>query len=128
MRSLGDGLVGFDDFKKDAISNNRSFNYSRHFRALLDALREGRTCVLSDIDFCRNEARIEAERFIRRFDASVSIEWRFFACDIPRCKANVIARARVERQRNVVRELQNIDAFAASYEIPPGSFVLPVQD
>jgi len=58
----------FDDYKAEAIGNCSAFRKSSKFEVLIRALCDGLRCAVADIDFCKTESRIEAERsFWRKF-------------------------------------------------------------
>jgi adenylate kinase family enzyme len=119
------GAELFDDFKANAIDDNPSFNFGRYFSNLIDALRSGKTCIVSDIDFCRSESRAEAEVYIALMAPETSIEWRFFEKDLERCRRNIEQRAQIER-RDIHKEHSNIEYYAQLYRIPPGGRLIKV--
>lgn len=118
-----DGYLTFDDFKAGAHDDSRDFRKSRYWDTLLTALRDGRPCALADIDFCRTEARDEAEHALREAYADIKIEWHFFARDVEACEANVKGRARP----SLGMDLQKLQEYARTYRIPDGANVLPVE-
>jgi hypothetical protein len=91
---------------------------------LIAALREGKTCAISDIDFCRPNAQEEARAHLRSY-ADVAIEWWCFENDSQQCVRNVKQRARSAR-RDVNADLAKIVEYSPLYVIPAGAKVLPV--
>jgi hypothetical protein len=119
---LQDGWLIFDDFKALAINDCSKFRSSQGFPKLIRALRDGRRCVVADINFCKTESREEAERDLLAEVPSVSISRRFFENDPFACEANLINRNRQSLQN----ELRDLQAYSPFYYIPEGSVVLPV--
>ena len=60
------GVTCFDDYKSRANNDSRRFDDSRYFAELVASLANGRDCLISDIDFCRADARNEAVTQLHR--------------------------------------------------------------
>jgi len=60
-----EGWSIFDDFKANAYNDSSVFWHSRNYEALISAIREGRKCLVADIDFCNTKSRNEAELILR---------------------------------------------------------------
>jgi len=123
--SLQTDAVIFDDYKAHAIDDNPSFDHGRRLKELLEVLRAGKSCIISDIDFCRTEAQREAESLLRAAVADVTIEWWCFENDPHRCEQNVLQRAKSYR-RDVRAELTNIHQYSSVYAMPAGAKILQV--
>lgn len=121
------GAILFDDFKGRAINNCSSFPFARHFVDLINCLRSGKNCIISDIDFCYTEARQEAETFISELVPEASREWVFFEKNPDQCKINIEVRAR-NNSRDKESENEKLARYFPKYEIPEGATVIPVYD
>jgi predicted kinase len=116
------GWLAFDDFKAAAHNDSAKFAHSKHYANLLAALRQGRRCVVADIDFCRSGAREEAERTLRQGLSNAHFVWCFFENDANACEANIQHRNR----EGLERDLAKMREYAAVYSIPVGIAVRPV--
>jgi len=123
--SLANDVVVFDDYKANAIDDNSSFDHGRRLPELIAALREGGTCVISDIDFCRPSSQAEAETHLRSVYADVDIEWWCFENDPRQCARNVKQRARSAR-RDLNADLAKLREYSPIYVIPARANILPV--
>lgn len=119
----GQGFRKFDDFKANAVNNSSKFVDSQHYPTLMTALRVGTDCAVADIDFCSVTARAEAEQVIVTTVPQVSVQWRFFAKDVDRCRDNIVRRNR----QSVHQDLKKLSEYAAKYAVPAGCDVLPVR-
>ena len=119
-RMLQEGWLLFDDSKAGGLDS--FFRRSPRFHELVSALCDGRKSAVADIDFCRTEARQEAESAIGEFAPGVPLDWHFFENDLASCEANIMRRKRDCFQT----ELQNLGRYSAGYHIPQGAFVLPL--
>jgi broad-specificity NMP kinase len=117
-----DGWKVFDDFKANAYNDNPAFQYSRNFSALVAAVRDGLKCVVADIDFCKPQAREEAEVVLRAHVPTVKLSWEFFANDPKACEENIRQRGRSSLQA----DLAKLCEYAALYRIPGNARVRPV--
>jgi hypothetical protein len=117
-----EGYVVFDDYKACAQDDSPHFRKSRHYHILLQLLRKGTPCAICDIDFCKEDARVEAETVLREDLAAIEIEWRFFDSDLEACASNIKQRNR----EHADRDLEKLLEYAATYSIPAGAIVLPV--
>jgi hypothetical protein len=114
-----EGWLAFDDFKAGAIDDSSAFDRSRQFEALLAGLRDGRRCVVADIDFCKQESRVEAESVLRAAVPGLEIRWCFFAHDARTCEKNIQRRNRDSLEADT-RELRK---YSSVYSIPTGAHV-----
>jgi hypothetical protein len=89
---------------------------------LKNALAEGRSCIIADIDFCRSASREEAVAFLAERFPNTPVSWIFFECHPAACRVNV----RRDSGRNVQSRLDAIDRFAPLYRIPQGATIVPV--
>jgi len=115
-----DGWLVFDDFKigTDALR----FRTSPRFQNVIDALRQNGGCAVADIDFCRTEARDEAEHGLRTEVPGVKLNWLFFENDPVACELNI-------RNRNrdcFEQEICYLRKYSPAYRIPHGASKLPV--
>src|SRR5437879_1556954 len=83
-----------DSFKKNAFHGSSWITSSRHYVDLIGHLRDGHSCIISDIDFCKMEAREEAVEAIRYHVPDVEIRWICFENNPEQCRKNVIASKR----------------------------------
>ncbi|OFV96503.1 MAG: hypothetical protein A3H28_06205 [Acidobacteria bacterium RIFCSPLOWO2_02_FULL_61_28] len=118
------GAQKFDDFKANAHYDSPTFQCARRFDELIIKLVRGETCIVADIDFCRNEARIEAEEEIKGRIPGVKVEWHYFENDPIRCRRNVIRR----KSNSVQQELLNIDRYSPGYDIPSPATLIRVPE
>lgn len=118
-----EGWLVFDDYKANAFADCSKFRDSRKFRALVHALRDGVSCVVADIDFCKSDSRLEAEEAVCEEVAGVTFAWHFFANDPLACDENIRSRNRPCLQK----ELENLNTLSASYCIPPHTIVFEVR-
>jgi len=112
----------FDDYKARARHDSSHFDQSQHFGELLSALRAGRECLVSDIDFCKADARQEATVLLRREIPDVEIQWRCYENAPDKCRKNVVARARP----SLPNDLRAIEKYAPIYTYPDGCQPIPV--
>ena len=125
IRSMAHPKTEFDDYKAGAFNDDSAFTSARRYLELITTLREGRECVISDIDFCRSEARAEAECILRREVPGLHLQWICFENDPAQCVRNARARAESTR-RNLEAELDNIRRYASQYVIPPHAQIFRV--
>lgn len=120
-----DGFRIFDDYKKDAINDDSSFQCSQHFDELIASIKDGVPCAVSDIDFCRTNSREEAEYWVKKLVEDINIKWWFFENDPEQCIIN--ARQRAPREnRNIDTEIVNIQRYSKEYSIPENAEIIPV--
>jgi hypothetical protein len=116
------GGTCFDDYKSRANHNSSRFDDSRYFAELVTSLAASRDCVISDIDFCRAEARNEAVTLLHRHVPGVEVEWRCYENAPDQCRLNVLQRSRNSLQS----DLQAIEKYAKVYAYPNGCTPIPV--
>ena len=112
----------FDDFKANARQDSSHFAASRHYDSLIQDLRDGRRCVVADIDFCRESARAEAEHVLRRALPDVVFAWQFFENHPERCAFNIRRRNR----HSIEADLRKLEEFASVYSVPEGVETMPI--
>jgi hypothetical protein len=113
------GYLMFDDYKNKAINDSCRFNHSRHFHDLTKALKNDDNCVVSDIDFCRTEARDEADHFLKEYAPDAKRKWIFWennpnAC---RCALNYLKET---KGRDITKKLEKLEYYTERYNIPTG--------
>ncbi|GMV26423.1 MAG: hypothetical protein AMXMBFR58_24540 [Phycisphaerae bacterium] len=123
MKTLASAVTGCvaDDYMKDSLGGSE-FTMSRSRRLVVEALRTGKNCIVSDIELCRPHRRAEFEQTMRADVPSLLIRWVFFRNDPAACTQNVICRARPQ----MIEELRKIQELAPQYQIPAGAIVRPV--
>lgn len=119
---FSDGWLVFDDFKARAFNDCSKFRESRKFRALTNALRDDIKCAVADIDFCRTEARHEAEHELLVEVPGVRHGWIFFENDPSACEENIRSRNRTCFEN----ELGYLLNYSPSYNIPQDAVVFPI--
>jgi predicted kinase len=117
-----EGWLVFDDYKANAIDDCSHFRKSKHFESLLVSLHAGRNCVVADVDFCKAEARTEAEQVLRDEVPDMEVRWIYFSNDIASCEANI----RHQKGRNFEDRLTAIHRYSSQYTIPSGAEVRSV--
>ena len=105
------------DFHGDAFDHSPEVEKSRHYTALLAALRAGHHCVISDIEFCRPSRRDALVKVLRTSFPSLSIEYHCFRNQPDRCLRNVIARGRNSKDD----ECRKIVQLSKEYVMPVGA-------
>jgi predicted kinase len=118
------GWLKFDDFKANAIGNSSTFQNARRFEELVECLRDGRRCVVSDIDFCKTDSREEAERILRARVPNLELAWCFFANDEEACETNAKRRNRT----SLPRDLAKLKEYSEVYNIPEAATIRDVVD
>ena len=117
--------VCFDDFHGESLDGTGAFAQSRHYKTLKGKLREGRDCIISDIEYCKYERMTKAEEGLRmlsdELEVRIEIRYLYFENNPNACRHNVVHRLK----RNYIEELQKIDELSKVYRCPPDG-ALPV--
>jgi hypothetical protein len=121
LRAACPGVVA-DDYHAAAHGGSPEVTDSRHYPALIAALRAGLDFYVADIAFTDSGRRLELDRVVRADVAGVVIEWVFFANDLGACLANVRRRGRESR----AEEEEMAQWLAPRYFVPQHATVLPV--
>jgi hypothetical protein len=121
LRESCHGVVA-DDYHAAPHGGSPEVTASRHYPALVAALRVGLDCAIADIAFTDTGRRLELDRVIRADVAGVSIEWVYFENDLEACLANVGRRGRESR----AEEEEMARWLAPWYFVPEGVAALPV--
>ncbi|HEV8717826.1 MAG TPA: hypothetical protein VGX03_34010 [Candidatus Binatia bacterium] len=111
------GWERFDDFQANAYDNSPRFSKARRYAELVQALRCGKKCAVSDIRFVCADYRAEAQRSLQEDVGELGIEWRVFANDPLQCEQNI--RGAVG-QRQVAPRLAALKEFSRKYSLPLG--------
>jgi hypothetical protein len=124
--SLRHGVTGLciHDFHGNAIDNSREVRKSRHFLALVEALRTGHDCVIADIEFCRRSRREVVVRTLRVELPSLAVEYHSLRNQPDRCIRNVIARGRAGKDE----ERDKIRLLSQEYVLPMGAIEYDVME
>jgi predicted kinase len=118
-------FIVFDDFKDNAILNRREFTFSSSYCKLMDCLRAGKNCIITDIDFCKTSSREEAELIMTGWKLGIEIEWVFFENNPEQCVENINKRA-IELIRNEDSAILKAAEYTKEYNIPRGAKILNV--
>lgn len=122
-----EGAVICDDYHKSSQKDSHEFNDSVYYDHLRKALSAGKNAVLADIAWCTTERREllkqNIESLLQELNREVKIVFLYFENNPSACKANILARNRLER---IERELEFVDKKSAEYHIPPGVQVISV--
>lgn len=118
-------FIEFDDFKGNAILDKSDFTFSSNYCDLINYLKVGRNCIITDIDFCKKSSRDEAEIVINGWEIGVEIEWIFFENNPEQCSNNVKERV-VRTGKNEDDTLLKIKKYTNEYDIPVGVGILDV--
>jgi len=112
----------FDDFHGGSSDNSTAFKKSRHYDSLCRKLRDGKNCIISDIEYCRANRLADAEEGLRAAagDLGIGIEIKrlYFANDPDACRHNVVHRFGCTGRRDYIAELSKIDDLSSSYQCP----------
>lgn len=111
-----------DDFFQGATSANRGLKSSPLHAALIDHLRAGDTCVISDIEFCKERSRLlvpqQLQTELAEIFSHVAIEWHYFENDFEACVANVLRQSiGTNEKKEAIKALLEL---SAKYSIAPG--------
>jgi len=122
-RTLHRSITGLciEDFHANANHNSPEVKDSRHYRALIEALRAGHDCIVADIEFCKRQRRQDLERTIRQDVPSVCMEWRHFEKNYKKCENNILHRNSTHWER----DLERLKDLYDEYIIPCG--VVPIE-
>ncbi len=104
-----------EDYMKESINHLPLLTDSRHHNDLICSLREGRNCVIADIEFCKSLRRDELEKIVRDAVSGITIEWQYFENNPEKCIANVKRRNRPNAQQ----EIEKIGCLSKQYYVPP---------
>lgn len=112
----------FDDFHGNSLDNSPTFTQSKHYQSLKELLREGADCLISDIEYCRAERLLDAERGLqdlsRELGIEIKIARKYFENNPNACRHNVVHRYSREPGRNYLEELKKIDDLSSVYDCP----------
>jgi len=110
------------DYMEKSHGHSPRFTDSRLYNDLVRALREGKSSLIADIEYCDTWRRVEVESVITRDVPGVEIEWHFFENDPAKCEENVERRNRpkAEEEKRKIRELSR------KYQIPREARIIPV--
>lgn len=121
MRLQADGWVTFDDYQANARDNSPRFRAGRRYRELVQALRDGKKCVVADMKFCRPEDRREARNNLEEDVPGLCVRCEFFENDPKQCAENIHRSERSPGPR-----LAKLAEFAPEYSPPRGATFLPI--
>ena len=115
-----EGWALYDDFQARAARDSADFRSSRYYAALLDHIRAGRRCIVSDIRVIYEKYRIGALAALRQDVGDVPTELHLFENNPDRCAENV---RDANDGRGAKPRLQAI-AFWSKYYSAPNHAVL----
>jgi predicted kinase len=111
-----------EDYMASSHNNSSRFTDSRHYADLIRDLRDGKDCVIADIEYCDTWRRVEVEEVVARDVPGVTIEWHCFENNPTQCNANVDSRNR----KNAEEEKKKVRHLSQKYQIPFCAKVIPV--
>jgi predicted kinase len=124
IKKLQQSVLGIcvEDFHGKAFEDSKEVRNSRHFFALIDALRAGRDCVIADIAFCDPERLNRLKEVVKEWIPTISFEEFFFENDTEKCKRNIKSRA----AEKIAKDLAHLDEFSKKYVIPNNVTAHPI--
>jgi len=105
------------DFHGNAINDSVAVKKSRHYAALVEALKAGHDCVIADIEFCRSSRRDAVVETLRREFPSLAVKYHCLRNQPDRGIRNVIAR----RRHCEDEERRKVDQLSREYVLPIGA-------
>ena len=114
--------LSVEDFHGNAFHDSPAVKDSRHYHALLEALRAGHSCVIADIAFCDPVRRNRLQQAILAELPELQIEWIYFDNAPKKCESNIRHRNR----QLIEKDLEALANFAGRYVIPDGVTPIPV--
>jgi hypothetical protein len=111
-----------EDYMADSRDNSSELRHSRHHDALIRALRDGKDCMIADIEFCRLEKQDKLTSLIAAHVPGAAITWICFENDPVQSKLNAERRGRAD----IAAELAKIDELSKVYHVPSNARRLPV--
>ncbi len=105
------------DFHGNAIDDSPEMMKSRHYVALVEALKVGHDCIIADIEFCRSVRREIAAHTLQSELPGLKIEYHCLRNQPERCMKN----AAIRNRRNVDEERRKIEDLSKVYVIPLGA-------
>jgi predicted kinase len=112
-----------EDFHGNAFEDSGDVKNSRHFFALIEALRSGRDCIIADIAFCEPQRLNKLKEVVKEWIPAVTFEEIYFENDPVKCKRNIQLRA----AEKVAKDLANLDEFSKKYFIPNNVKAHPIK-
>lgn len=105
------------DFHGNAFDHSSLVTKSRHYVAVLEALKAGHDCVIADIEFCRPTRRDIVARTFQAELPGLEINYHCLRNQPDRCRKNVLKRNR----KNANEECGKIVELSKEYVLPPGA-------
>ena len=105
------------DFHGNAIDHSPAVKKSRHYVALVEALKAGHDCVIADIEFCRPSRRDVVVETLRTELPLLNVEYHCLRNQPERCIRNVIARNR----HGADEEWSKVERLSREYVLPVGA-------
>jgi predicted kinase len=110
----------FDDYQANAVASQPDPQWSRNRSAAVEALRAGRSVLITDVSYCRRLALDRVRSLMREEVPGVDIEIIYFANDPSSAEHNV----RIRSREGLIRELELIVDLSTDYE--PGVDAMPI--
>jgi hypothetical protein len=108
----------FDDFHGDSLDGSGAFPQSQYYVELKKELREGRNCLISDIEYCNSDRLADTEEGLRAISRELGIRLEinriYFENNPVACRHNVVHRF----SRHYIDELRKIDDLSTVYNCP----------
>jgi predicted kinase len=112
------------DFHGNAIDDSPAVKNSRHYLALVEALKAGHDCVIADIEFCRPGRRDAVVKILRTEFPALAIEYHCLRNQPDRCIRNIRARSR----QNEGEECSKVKELSQEYILPIGAIEYDVTE
>lgn len=123
--------VIFDDYKSKSRDNNPAFWMSPKYEELIDTLKKGKDCIVTDVDFYELASYREATTHLETLlGDQIDTNWEFFEKNVEGCVRNVCQRAYNGADEERKRSLDGIGvifAYAVVGTVPDGLPTRPVQ-
>lgn len=116
-----EGWEIFDDYQAKANGNSPSFRAGRRYGELVRSLRDGKTCAVADMKFCRPADKEEARNNLDEDVPGPILRWEFFENDPRQCAENIRKSERPPEPR-----LAKLEEFSPQYAPPSGTTFLPI--
>jgi predicted kinase len=113
-----------EDYKKDSIGHRPEMIYSRHYADIVQALRDGRDCVIADVVFVDESKRNEIEDVIRVKVPGVEIRWVVYEDDWRQCIRNLIDGD--PDDQHCLKRIAKVLELRAQHSVPKGIEARPV--
>jgi len=112
----------FDDFHGNSLDGTGTFTKSRHYVRLKEYLQSGIDCLISDIEYCRSDRLLDAERglaeLFHELGVTINIVKAYFENNPNACRHNIVHRYWCNPRRQYIEELKKVDELSIAYDCP----------